>query len=211
MMTYALPRLLPPGARCTAYWYASRRALPAVFPYLVELGLRAARDARWYGIAAARVPEGPFPAVHQWPEPVWDGAAASMEPYRTAWEYAGRGGMLCYGGDADDIEFARAMAGYAGQLAGRLRVPLRLAAEGPPELSHAWPDWIWAVVAGAMARGAAADGDWHLRDDDLDAIISGYHPPVPRGDPSHPHGYWEAGDYDDVQEAGARPWEAIRW
>jgi hypothetical protein len=141
--------------------------------------------------------EGPY-LVNTWEPWLWDRAAASMEPYTVAWEYAARGRMLCYGGDSDDIEFARAMAGYARALGTRLRVPLRLAREGPPEVAEAHPDWIWSVIAGTMARNAADSGDWHLWDDDLDAIVSGYRPPVSRGDPSHPHGYWEAGDYDDV-------------
>jgi uncharacterized protein DUF4326 len=47
--------------------------------YLLELGLRAARAARWLGLAQAPVREGPF-WVHQWPERIWDEAARPAAP-----------------------------------------------------------------------------------------------------------------------------------
>jgi hypothetical protein len=40
-----------------------------------------------------------------------------------------------------------------------------------------------------MAASAAAEGDWHLYDIDLDALLHGH------DDLEHPHGYWEKGDY----------------
>jgi hypothetical protein len=57
--------------------------------YLRELGLRAAWLARQHGLAAARIPEGPFPAVHTWPPWVWDAAAASMAGWQPPPPYAG--------------------------------------------------------------------------------------------------------------------------
>ena len=70
--------LLPPGWRCSAYWYATHRGLPVTFSYLLELGRHAARAARWYGIAPAPVAEGIFPAVHTWEPWLWDQAAAEL-------------------------------------------------------------------------------------------------------------------------------------
>ena len=70
--------LLPPGYRCTAYWYALHNGLPADLGYLLELGRRAARAASWLGLAPVRVPEGPFPAVNTWEPWLWDLAAAGM-------------------------------------------------------------------------------------------------------------------------------------
>jgi hypothetical protein len=69
--------LLPPGWRCTAYYYAAHSGLPVTYSYLLELGLRAARAARWLGLRQATVREGPF-RVHTWPEWVWVRAAASL-------------------------------------------------------------------------------------------------------------------------------------
>ena len=60
-----------PGARVTAYWYSARRGLPCDLESLRELGLQAARRARWLGLQPLLVPEGPF-LVHAWPERVWD-------------------------------------------------------------------------------------------------------------------------------------------
>jgi hypothetical protein len=191
-------RLLPPGMRCSAYWYSAQRGYPVAMCCLLELGLRAARLARQAGWVTVRVTEGPF-LVNTWPEEFWDAAAATMAVYCTAWEYASAGRMLT--GDAGgDAEFTRAMARYAGELGTRAGIPLRLAREGPPELSEAWPDWIWGRVANAMGANAAEQGDWHLGSQDLDELLNGsaceiYRQPVPRGDPEHPHGYWEAGDY----------------
>ena len=70
--------LLPPGYRCTAYWYALHNGLPADLGYLLELGRRAARAASWLGLAPVRVPEGPFPAVNTWEPWLWDLAAAGI-------------------------------------------------------------------------------------------------------------------------------------
>lgn len=63
-----------PEPRVTAYWYASQHGLPVTLEYLAELGLQAARRARWLGIQAWLVPEGPF-WVHTWPEVIWDQVA----------------------------------------------------------------------------------------------------------------------------------------
>jgi len=73
-----MSRLLPEGVRCTAYWYAQNRGLPVTFGYLLELGLRAARLARWHGIWQSMVREG-YPDnplwVHTWPACIFDEAA----------------------------------------------------------------------------------------------------------------------------------------
>lgn len=194
MSYYFPPRVIEPGMRCSAYYYVTRRGLPATMCYLQELGLRSARAARLAGQAAVRVPEGPF-LVHTWVQETWDAAAASMAPVVTAWEFAAHGGMLT----GDDAEFVSVLHRGTRALAARLGVELRLAREGPPELSDAWPDWVWSVIAGVMAGNCAESGDWHLQDSDLDAAISGCRADGrDLDDPVHPHGYWEAGDYDDV-------------
>lgn len=71
--------LLPPGCRCTAYWYAwqSRLLTGDDLGFLTELGIRAARVARWEGIPPWQIPEGPY-WVHMWPEQIWDRAAGQM-------------------------------------------------------------------------------------------------------------------------------------
>jgi hypothetical protein len=58
--------------RVTAYAYAASRGLPCDLDSLLRLGLAAARHARWLGVGEYRVPEGPYPAVHTWPEAVFD-------------------------------------------------------------------------------------------------------------------------------------------
>lgn len=75
---------LPPGMRCTAYWYAQRAGMmpygitdPDDIEFLRVLGARAALRARWYGYPEWLVPEGPF-RVHMWPEHVWDEVALAM-------------------------------------------------------------------------------------------------------------------------------------
>ena len=77
---------LPPGYRCTAFWYAQRAGLLTAgdllaggedLDFLKELGLQAARLARWQGIPAQLVPEGPY-RVHAWPEAVWSEIADRM-------------------------------------------------------------------------------------------------------------------------------------
>lgn len=85
-MTYqeerAMAGLLPPGMRCSAWWYARARGLPQDLGYLMSLGLTAARMARWEGLEDWQVPErhpdGVTYLVHQWPERIWD--AASSQP-----------------------------------------------------------------------------------------------------------------------------------
>lgn len=59
-----------PDQRVTAYWYASQHGLPCDLDYLLQLGLAAARRARWEGIAPLYVAEGPL-RVHTWPERIW--------------------------------------------------------------------------------------------------------------------------------------------
>jgi hypothetical protein len=192
MTAYAPPRLLPPGYRCSAYWYSARRGLPASMCCLLELGTRAARIARQAGWTAVRITEGPF-RVNTWPQEFWDAAAATMDDRCTAWQYASAGRMLV--GDGSDAEFTGCLDSYATELAVRAGLPRRCGLQG-----ETWPDWIWGRVANAMANNGAETGDWHLGSQDLDELLHGsarevYAQPVPRGDPEHPHGYWEAGDY----------------
>ena len=66
--------LLPPGMRCSSWWYAMHRGLPQDLAYLKGLGLAAARLARWEGLEEWKVPEGPD-QVHMWPERIFDEAA----------------------------------------------------------------------------------------------------------------------------------------
>jgi hypothetical protein len=185
-------RLVPPGVRITAYWYSARRGLPTAMCCLLELGLRAAHMARQAGYATVRVTEGPF-LVNTWPEEFWDAAAATMDWRWTAWQYAAGARMLA--GDDSDAEFVSCLDRYGTELAVRCGLPRRPGPDG-----ETWPDWIWGRTADAMANRAAEYGDWLLYDIDLDELLHGsaceiYRQPVPRGDPEHPHGYWEAGDY----------------
>lgn len=72
--------MLPPGCRCSAYWYASQARLltgSGDLEFLTELGIRAARMARWEGIPPWQVIEGPY-WVHMWPEHIWSRAADQM-------------------------------------------------------------------------------------------------------------------------------------
>jgi hypothetical protein len=69
--------LLPPGWRCTAYYYTQHRGMPVTLSYLQELGLRAARIAWWHGIPEAKAWEG-FWWCHTWPEWVWQQAAVRL-------------------------------------------------------------------------------------------------------------------------------------
>jgi hypothetical protein len=80
-----MTRYLPDDLiRCSAYWYALRAGLvtdpcdPGDLEFLRELGLRAASLARWEGIPALTVPEGPWPAVYLWPERIWSEVADEM-------------------------------------------------------------------------------------------------------------------------------------
>ena len=80
-----MSRYLPDDLiRCSAYWYALRAGMvtdpsdPGDLEFLRELGLRAAHLARWYGIPALTVPEGPWPAVYLWPERIWSEVADAM-------------------------------------------------------------------------------------------------------------------------------------
>lgn len=73
--------LLPDNQiRCTAYWYAASARLltgNGDLDFLSCLGLHAARLARWHGIPAWQVPEGPF-LVWMWPEWIWDATVTAM-------------------------------------------------------------------------------------------------------------------------------------
>ena len=86
---------LPPGFTCSAYWNAARAGMvsvpqaPGDLEFLRELGLRAASLARWEGIPALTVPEGPWPAVYLWPERIWSEVADAMANH--AAEYGGYG------------------------------------------------------------------------------------------------------------------------
>jgi hypothetical protein len=65
----------------TAYYYAAHHGLPVTFGYLLELGARAARLARWSGQAEMRVTEDPsglIGPVHSWTEDIWAEAAAGL-------------------------------------------------------------------------------------------------------------------------------------
>jgi hypothetical protein len=79
-------RYLPDDqVRCSAYWYALRAGMVTGHPapdeagleFLRELGLRAARLARWEGIPAVTAPEGPY-QVYLWPERIWSEVADAM-------------------------------------------------------------------------------------------------------------------------------------
>jgi hypothetical protein len=93
-------RYLPPGARCSAYWYAQRGGMlpygvtdPDDLEFLRVLGARAVLLARWYGYLPWQVPEGPY-LVHMWPEHVWDEVASAMAneaAERGTWEQPGPG------------------------------------------------------------------------------------------------------------------------
>lgn len=85
--------LLPPGMRCSAWWYAQHRGLPVSMGYLKSLGLTAARMAFWEGLEPWQVPErhpdGVTYLVYQWPERIWDAASAQpqmAEPGHGYWE-----------------------------------------------------------------------------------------------------------------------------
>ena len=86
---------LPPGTRVSAYFYAARAGLvsvplaPGDLEFLCELGLRAAALARWEGIPAVTIPEGPWPAVYLWPEKIWSAVADAMAQH--AAEHGGYG------------------------------------------------------------------------------------------------------------------------
>ena len=89
--------LLPPGVRCTAYWYAWRVSLltgNGDLEFLKALGLRAWHLARWHGVPEwPKIREGPY-QVLLWPEWVWDVAARQMA------EDAARFGEFAYGDEA---------------------------------------------------------------------------------------------------------------
>lgn len=96
--------LLPPWARCTGYWYATAAGFGYDLEFLRELGLRAARLGRWYGVPGALTAEGPY-WVHQWPEGIWDEALGAMY-----WMYAAPQGEQA----AWDMHQALAMPDHSG-------------------------------------------------------------------------------------------------
>ena len=75
--------LLPPGLRCSAWWYARARGLPQDLDCLMQLGAVAAGMARWEGLEPWQVPErhpdGITYLVHMWPERIWDAAANGVQ------------------------------------------------------------------------------------------------------------------------------------
>jgi Domain of unknown function (DUF4326) len=147
--------------------------------YLLELGLRAARAARWLGAEQSLVREGPV-WVNTWPEEIWQEAAAAIaadpaprhahphpplpEPRCSAWEYASKAGLLTGHGDA---EFARELHDSAWYV-GRRR--------GLPWQDGCWPGSVWSDVADAMAQAAAERGETRLGEDELDAVADGFLP-----------------------------------
>jgi hypothetical protein len=75
--------LLPPGMRCTAYFYAQQSGLltgHGDMEFLTELGWHAAVLARWHQIPPWKVNEGPL-FVHTWPEWVWSTTADLLAHY----------------------------------------------------------------------------------------------------------------------------------
>ena len=80
---------MPPEPRVTAYWHASTHGLPLDPDFLLELGIQAARRARWLGIGEAKTPEGPF-LVHTWSDSVFDYVAPRSPAAAAAMTAAGR-------------------------------------------------------------------------------------------------------------------------
>lgn len=93
-----MPGLLPAGMRCTAFWYARARGLPQDLDSLLDLGLVAARIARWEGLEPWQVAEGPY-WVHMWPEHVWDQASQGGMPRSAGYDDV-HGYSLPHGGQA---------------------------------------------------------------------------------------------------------------
>src|SRR5215831_106302 len=155
--------IFEPGLRVSAYYHSVRRGLPVTMCHLQELGLRAARLARQHGLAAARVPEGPF-WVHTWPPWVWDAAAASMAgwvpppPYRVlvtgsrTWDDWGRldAGLLAAAGRAGGrpVLIVHGAAGGADAMADRIALARGWAAEPHPA------DWVRHGKAAGFIRNA---------------------------------------------------------
>ena len=189
-MTACLPG---PDWRCSAYWYAARAGMvsvpqaPGDLEFLRELGLRAASLARWEGIPAMTVPEGPY-QVYLWPEHIWSAVADAMANYAAehggyghsgdpAWESAD-GDPQGYG-DPPSAANSRDPSCY------RCNYDMHYCKGCGDTLPHGTE--VCAACANAWGgRGPSASyRAW--RDEGR--------VPVPRGDPEHPHGYWEAGDY----------------
>jgi hypothetical protein len=123
----------------TAYWWAAQHGLPVTFGFLLELGGRAARLARWHGLAELRVhedPHGIIGPVHTWPEWVFEESAASM---RRDWARTST--------NADTGEL-----GYAPWDGGQ-PVPYRILVTG----SRTWADGE-AIAAALDAAAARAGG-----------------------------------------------------
>ncbi len=68
--------------RYTATWWAVKHGLPDDLDSRLVLGATAARLARWYGLAEAKVTEGSY-TVHTWPAAVWTEAVALLAQART--------------------------------------------------------------------------------------------------------------------------------
>jgi hypothetical protein len=149
------PPLLPPGWRCSAFYWSAGRGLPVTLGWLQELGLRAARLGRRQGIPEIRAPEGPF-WVLLWSEDIWAQAKARLDEDLTpvtAHQYAAGARLLCGSGDA---EFLTGLVRHAADLAARYGVP----AAWDSGYFPVWPGWVWSVTADAMAQAAAEHGDY---------------------------------------------------
>jgi len=205
-----MPRgIIEPGMRCTAYYYATQRGLPVTMCYLLELGLRGARAARWLGIPQATLREG-FLVVNAWPEQAWHEAAASIardpaprhahphpplpEPRYSAWEYAGRARALVR--DGSDAEFVRDLHRGAWYVAGR---------RGIPAPDGRWPESVLRDVLDAMAQNAAEHGTTGLYEDQLDAVAAGFFP-----DPGYRSRRLHAGAGPDPRSWASQPGEEYR-
>ena len=139
-----MTRYLPDDLiRCSAYWYALRTGMvtgpcgPGDLEFLRELGLRAAHLARWEGIPAVTVPEGPWPAVYLWPERIWSEVADAMAAH--AAEHGDYG--------PEDVRAVSGRAAYERQ--GAVRDDF-WSYPAPPEDTQAYVDWC------AMADAEAA-------------------------------------------------------
>jgi hypothetical protein len=113
----------PPGTRVTAYAFSAARGLPCDLAALADLGLAAARHARWLGIPEFRVPEGPY-IVHTWPAEIYeyvtawqaqaDAEAQCGQPPSASYQPWREGGRALPAGDGITREEARILAGAYG-------------------------------------------------------------------------------------------------
>jgi hypothetical protein len=179
-----MTRYLPDDEiRCSAYWYALRAGMvtdpcdPGDLEFLRELGLRAARLARWEGIPALTVPEGPY-QVYLWPERIWSEVADAMANH--AAEHGDYG--------PEDVRQPCDRCNYDTHRCPGCGEPLPHGTEVCGGCDDAWggrgPS---ASYAAWRAEGVPAGVPYLVHD--VLALDRRY------GDPENPHGYWEAGDY----------------